>query len=170
METPGTASHSGKDRPVDTRSDSSSPSETNLWTSLSTESRTNLDQFQKEWLQRLGAVEARVACMEALAGNVAAEVEAAALEVEAAALARLKQSFGETIRQACEGLKRYAVACKESRLIELEAEIERKTEPLLSRSQVTISDLERLMESIIRQQQNFHAHTSQASVHDYSQV
>jgi hypothetical protein len=125
---------------------------------------------QQEWFQRLSAIETRIAGVEALAGSIAAEVEAAALEVEAAALARLKQSFGETIRQACEGIKRYAVACKESRLIELEAELERKTEPLLSRSQMTISDLERLMESIIRQQQDFHAHSSQASVHDYSQV
>jgi hypothetical protein len=146
METLETASHSGK------------------------ESRTNLDQFQQEWLQRLGAVEARIACMETLAGNVAAEVEAAALEVEAAATARLKQSFGETIRQACEGMKRYAVACKESRLIELEAELERKMEPFLSRSQMTINDLEQLLESIIRQRQNIHAHTSQATAHDYSQV
>jgi len=211
METLGTASHSGKDRPVGTHSDPSSPSadnhaaqhctqvlrdnaialrriqtivspvvhdrgaagadaaypvshpETRPWSSVSEGSHTGLDQFQQEWLQRLSALETRITRVEALVGNAAAEFEAATLT-------RLHQALGETIRQACERIKRYAVACKESRLIELEAEIERKMEPIINRSQMTISDLEQLLASIIRQQQDLRAHTSQARMHDYSQV
>lgn len=158
-----TTSHSSNDRPMP-------HPETRPWPSAFEGSNAGLDQFQQEWLRRLSAVETRVAGLEAPVGYIVAEVEAAALEVEAAALARLQQSFGETIRQACEGMKRYAAACKESRLVELEAEIEHKLEPFLIRSQTTIRDLEQRLASLTRQQQDLHTHISQAKAPDYSQV
>lgn len=155
--------YSGKDRPAPHPG-------THSWPSASEGFHIVPDQFEQEWLQRLSIVETRVADVESLVANIAAEVEAAALEVEAAALARLQQSFGETIRHACEGMKRYAMACKESRLVELEAEIEHKLEPFLSRSQMTINDLEQLLASIIKQQQDLRTLSSQAKARDYSQV
>lgn len=122
-----------------------------------------LDRSPQDWQQMLSAIDERIAGLEA-------RVEKASAELETGALARLQQSFGETVRQACEQIKRYAVACRESRLAELEAELEHKLEPFLSRSQMTISDLERLLESIARQQQSLRAPTSQTRVHDYSQM
>lgn len=94
-----------------------------------------------EQSQTLSAIEARITGLEA-------RVEKATAEFEAGALAQLQQSFGEAIGQARERIKHYAVACGESRLVGLEAELEHRLEPFLNRSQTAISDLERLSEAI----------------------
>lgn len=95
--------------------------------------------------QTLSVIETRIAGLEA-------RVKKATTAFEAGALTQLQQSFGEVIGQARERIKRYAVACGESRLVDLEAELERRLEPFLNRSQTAFSDLERLSEALRQQQ------------------
>jgi deoxyribodipyrimidine photolyase len=93
----------------------------------------------------LSALNTRIAGLEA-------RVERATTEFETGALARLHQSFKEVIKQAQERLKHYAEACGESRLVALEAELERHVAPFLNRSQAAINDLERLLETLRQEQ------------------
>jgi hypothetical protein len=96
---------------------------------------------EHERTQILNTIETRIAGLEA-------RVEKATAEFEAGALAQLRQSFGDAIGQARERIKRYSVACGESRLVGLEAEIEQRMAPFLTRSQAATSDLERLLETL----------------------
>lgn len=91
--------------------------------------------------QMLRAIETRIAGLET-------RVEQATAEIETGALVQLQQSFGAAIKQAQERMKHYANACGESRLVVLEAELERRLEPFLNRSQAAINDLGRLLDAL----------------------
>ncbi len=101
--------------------------------------RTSASEHERT--QVLDIIESRIAGLEARVVNAKAEFEAGAL-------AQLRQSFSEVLGQSRERIKRYSVACGESRLVSLEAELEQKIAPFLHRSQTAISDLEQLLESL----------------------
>jgi hypothetical protein len=112
-----------------------------------------------DWRQIVSAIEARIA-------GVEMRVEQATSGFETGAQARLQKSFGEAITQARERMKHYANACGESRLIGLEAELERRLEPVLTRSQAAINDLERLLDTLWQEQAAWEARMVQRHQQD----